>query len=98
MDARAAFEAIVRELKSDPEKSIVESFYDKRLFGNFWITYLRNGELWSLINDGGQLVLQEGSAADGRFTEVLVDNLRSAEENGVIAAVIQSQASKPSCH
>jgi hypothetical protein len=56
MDTRAAFDAIQRRLKADPRKSIVESFFDEEVFGNFWITYLQSGERRSVVNDRGQLV------------------------------------------
>lgn len=86
MDTRAAFDTIQRKVKADPRKCIVESFFDEQVFGNFWITYDEGGERRSVVNDRGQLILYDGSAGD-RFREMLVSDLRSADEKAVLEAV-----------
>ena len=87
MDTRAAFDAIQRKLLADPQKSLVDSFYDEQVFGNFWITYVEGGERRSVVNDRGQLIRFEGEAADEQLGEVLLDDLRNADDSKVIGAI-----------
>lgn len=87
MDTRAAFDAIQRKLAADPQKSVVESFYDEQVFGNFWITYVEGDERLSVVNDRGQRIRSEGEGADERPGEVLLDDLRSADDSKVIGAI-----------
>jgi hypothetical protein len=85
MDTRAAFDAIRKTLDADPQKSVIESFYDDQVFGNFCITYIEGSERVSVVNDRGQLIRYQGEAADE--AEVLLENIRSADESQVIASI-----------
>ena len=86
MDTRAAFDAIHRKVNSDPRKSIVESSFDERNFGNFWVTYEQGGERLSVVNDRGQLILYNGPAGD-HFRAVLISDLGNADVKAVLDAV-----------
>lgn len=86
MDIRAAFDAIQRKVNADPRKSIVESSFDERSFGNFWVTYEQGGERLSVVNDRGQLILYHGPAGD-HFRAMLISDLGSADEKAVLSAV-----------
>jgi hypothetical protein len=83
MDSRNAFEAIQRTVNADPRKSFVDSFFDERAFGNFWITYEEGGERLSVVNDRGELNLYDGEAGDHLRT-ILVSDLRTADEEAVL--------------
>ena len=86
MDTKEAFDAIQRKLNADPRKSPVESFFDERAFGNFWITYEEGGQRLSVVNDRGQLTLHDSSAS-GHFRKMLVSDLRNADEQAVLSAI-----------
>ena len=86
MDTREAFDAIKQGVNADPRKTPLESFFDERAFGNFWVIYEEGGERLSVVNDRGQLILYEGSAGE-RFRTMLVSDLRDADKKAVLDAV-----------
>ena len=86
METRKAFDAIHAKLTADPAKTVLESFFDEQAFGNFWLRYTRDDELFSVVNDRGQLVLNRGRA-DGHITVLLVTDLYTADEGTVLNAI-----------
>ena len=86
MDTKEAFDLIQRRITSDPRKTCVDSFFDERNFGDFWVTYEQGGGRLSVVNDRGQLILYEGPASD-HFRAMLISDLRSASESAVRDAV-----------
>ena len=86
MDTREAFDVIQRSLNADPRKRLVESFFDERAFGNFWVTYEEAGERLSLVNDRGQLILYDGPTGD-RFRSMLLIDLPKADERAIVDGI-----------
>jgi hypothetical protein len=86
MKARRAFDAIHTELTDDPTKSVCESFFDEQAFGNFWLTYVRDGQRFSIVNDRGQVILNSGTA-DRPLLRILISDLYSADETTVLDAI-----------
>ena len=86
MNTREAFDAIQGRLRASAGTNVIESFYNEELFGNFWITYERDGRHSSVVNDRGQLVLSSGPT-DGRVEKVLVEDLYAADAAAILGAV-----------
>ena len=86
MNTKAAFDGIERKLRAGGGTSVLESFYDERVFGNFWITYQDGDQRLSIVNDRGQLILNNG-LADGELQKVLVHDLYAADEKTVLDAI-----------
>ncbi|MCL6740855.1 hypothetical protein LZ518_06885 [Sphingomonas sp. RB56-2] len=86
MNSRQAFEAIENKIAADPEKRIVDSFYDNEHFGNFWITYDQAGDRLSVVNDRSQLFLHSGPP-DQHCLTMLVKHLESADEQAILDVV-----------
>jgi hypothetical protein len=86
MNTRAAFDAIQGKLSASAGTNVIDSFYDEKLFGNFWITYKRDSGCLSVVNDRGQLILNSGPA-DGQLEKVLVDDLYTADAATVRNAI-----------
>ena len=86
MNTREAYDAIRAAMGADPRTEIVDGFYDGEVFGNFWLTYVKDGERLSLVNDRGQLLLHDGPELD-QFKELLLDDLHSADRKTLLDAI-----------
>jgi hypothetical protein len=86
MQTKAAFEAIQRALSKNPRRRVVRSSFDERVFGNFVIAFVEDGQPASLVNDRGQLLLYRGLEAD-EYRLTLLENLYEADEATVIEAL-----------
>ena len=74
MDSRNAFDAIKCKIDADPAKRLIESFFDERAFGNFWITYEEAGDVLSVVNDrGAKLFKDEDPLETAEFSEWLAE-------------------------
>ena len=79
-----AYNAILAALGSDPEIKIVERFLDEENFGNFVISFEKDGRRRMLTNDRGQLTFDRGQATASR---TIMQSIYEADERSLLQAL-----------
>lgn len=85
MGAEDAYERIKRRLIENDSTTLVKDVFFEEVFGNFTISFLRNGKPESIVCDRGEIYLCDD--LDGNHCSMVLNPVYDANEEALMAAL-----------